>query len=280
MTTGPGSVAILGLGLMGGSLARALRAVREPPRLTAWTPAGGEPARALAEGVIDAAAPTLADAVSRARVVVLAAPVGASIALLPEIARVAPSDAVITDVCSVKAPLGAAAGAAGIADRFVGAHPMCGSHDAGWDASRVDLFDGATVWIVPAGAEAATRRVEALWSALDAVPERTTAAMHDRLMAHASHVPQILASALGRALAQAGVSRVRLGPGGSDMTRLAASPPDLWADLLLHNRDALLDAIPRIVAEMRTFEHALEADDAQALRAALEDGRKWATESA
>lgn len=269
------TVALLGLGLMGGSLARALREAAGHCRVVAWTPDGADPRHALRDGAIDEIAPNAGDAVRHARIVVLAAPVGASVALLHSIANSVREDVAITDLCSVKAPLLAAAADAGLADRFVGAHPMCGSHEGGWASGRADLYRGATVHIVPSPAEGVTGRIEALWRAVGARPRRTTAEEHDARMARASHLPQLVASALGAALGGAGVDREELGPGGRDMTRLAASPTVLWTDILRHNRRHVLAAWAELRAELDAATHALERVDDGALEDVLARGRRW-----
>ena len=270
------TITILGLGLMGGSLARALRGTANPARLVAWTPDGIDPRLALREGGIDEIAAHAGDAVRHARMVVLAAPVGACVALLRTIAASVRDDAAITDLCSVKAPLLAAAADAGLADRFVGAHPMCGSHEGGWASGRADLYRGATVHIVPSPVNDVTARIEAFWQGVGARPRRTTAEAHDARMARASHLPQLVASTLGAALGGAGVDRAELGPGGRGMTRLAASPTGLWVDILRHNRAHVLGAWAELRAELDAAAHALEREDDEALAAVLARGRRWA----
>ena len=279
MTDIPHSIAVLGLGLMGGSLARALRACRPDAHLVAWTPDGLEPDRAMRSGVIDVAAPEAAGAVRSAELVVLAAPVGASIALLDAIARHLPPDALVTDVCSVKMPLLLAAEEAGLAERFAGSHPLCGSHREGWDSARADLYHGARVYVVPSADNATTRSIEAVWTAIGARPERIDAQQHDADMAWISHAPQVLASALGASLAAAGIPAERLGPGGRDMTRLSASSPVLWSDLLTQNRTHVVDVLTAVNARITAIMHAIESDDRVALEALLRAAREWAEET-
>ena len=272
--TGVQSVALVGLGLMGGSIARALRGRSDPPRLVAWTASGEEPAAALSAGILDAAPTTMADAVAGADLVVIATPVGAALGLLPAILEAAGPTAVVTDVCSVKAPLIDAARARGF-ERFVGAHPMTGSERSGWAAARADLYRDALVYLTPAP-PGPSGIVERWWRDIGARTQRIEARAHDALMARVSHVPQILASALGAAIGEAGIPPDALGPGGHDMTRLAASDPDLWADLLLHSPDvraglrAVRDRLDRI-------DESLAVGDAGALRTLLADARRWKT---
>ena len=268
------TVAVIGLGLMGGSLVRALRATDRPVDVIAWS-ADGAHERAASEAVARAAT-SIQDAVGQADLVVLATPVGAAVALLREIAPHLRDDAVVTDVCSVKAPVVEAATRAGLGERFAGSHPMCGSHESGWTAARADLYRGARVYVVPAGADAVTRRIERLWRGLDAEPVRIEADEHDTLMARVSHVPQLLASLLAATLDGQGIVRPDLGPGARDMTRLAASDPALWTDILLHNRESVRAACEDLRAGLGRATAALADGDAEAIARLLALGRKWA----
>jgi prephenate dehydrogenase len=140
----------------------------------------------------------------------------------------------ITDMVSVKAPVVRSMRDAGLAPRFVGAHPICGGAGSGFAAGSADLFDDATVWLC-AGSETSSETKEEIarfWAAVGARPKWTDAAEHDRRMAWVSHLPQLLANALAGALDSAGYTRSELGPGGRDMTRLAGSNPEIWRDLL------------------------------------------------
>ncbi len=266
---------VLGLGLMGGSVARAARARRPDLTLVAWTPDGKDAESGLRAGVIDIAATSLAEAVAATDLVVLAAPVGASVALLGELSGVVPPRAALTDVCSVMRPLLAAAQAGGLGDRFVGAHPYCGSHRSGWEAARADLFDDCNVFTTPAPDAAITEVVESFWRLLGARIERIGPADHDALMAHASHLPQIVSSAVGTTLARRGIPRGRLGPGGLDVTRLSASSPGLWSDLLLHNRDEVIAALGAARVELSRFAEAVEMGDPDRLAELLRVARVW-----
>lgn len=269
----PATVAVLGLGLMGGSLARALRALDARTDIVAWS-ADGAHQRAAADGVVRAAE-TVEDAVAHADLVVLATPVGAALALLDTIAGRLRDGAMLTDVCSLKAPLAEAATRFGLGDRYAGSHPMCGSHESGWAAAQADLYRGARVYVVPAANDATTGRVEAFWRGLGAEPVRIDAVEHDALMARVSHLPQLLSSLLGAALADQRIGPDTLGPGGRDMTRLAGSDPALWTDILLRNRDRVLEACAALRGELDRAVAALASGDPDAVARLLARGRSW-----
>ncbi len=226
-------VAVAGLGLVGGSLARALSArghrvlgVDREPVLRA-----ARRARAIA------AATTLEAACREADILVLAAPPAANLALLRRLARVAPATLVVTDVTSVKGPLVAEARRLGLR-HFVGGHPMAGTERAGFAASRGDLFSGRP-WIVTRPAHAGAERVvRALARGVGARPVTLDAKEHDRFVALVSHLPQLvswalLATAVGDPVARRNLALA--GPGFHGMTRLAKSPKGLWREILEAN---------------------------------------------
>lgn len=237
-------VAVAGLGLVGGSLARALTrggyAVIGLDRPAVLRRA--RRARAIAE-----AAPTLAEALGRAEVLVLAAPPRANLALLREAARLGRPGLVITDVGSVKQPICAEAARLRLR-RFVGGHPLAGTERSGFAASSATLFAGRS-WILTPGRGAApdaVRAVAKLARAAGARPVRLAPAEHDRAVAFLSHVPQLVAWALMDAVRAdpLGARNVRIaGPGFRDMTRLARSPRALWREILAQNRSEVRRAL-------------------------------------
>jgi prephenate dehydrogenase len=180
-------------------------------------------------------------------------------------------------VGSTKRSIVDAAEQMGIGDRFVGSHPLAGDHRSGWDASRTGLFEGARVYLSP------TRSTEAdalelareLWTMIGAVPEVMEAAEHDRRLAWASHLPQAASTALARALAEAGIARSDLGCGGRDVTRVAGSSPEMWADILADNADEVLPALDALELELRALRRAVASGDRDLLRQLLASGRNW-----
>lgn len=286
---GVGTIAVVGLGLMGGSLARDLAA--RGYRVVAADPDAAALADARAHGVISGTFPVGGDrggggggdgseeqGLAEAGLIVVATPVRSALPILRWLAGAAPPRAVLTDVGSTKRSITEAAGAAGLSARFVGGHPMAGDHRSGWAAAREGLFIGSRVWLCAADDRAADAEalVAAMWTEVGARPLTVDAVEHDEMVAWSSHLPQLLASALGCALDGAGVDRSRLGPGGRDTTRLAGSDPALWTDILMDNADALEPALDALLEELvRLRRHIGGLDDAS-LRATLEDARRWA----
>jgi prephenate dehydrogenase len=259
---------------MGGSLLRDLGA-RGTAELRGWSPEPAErkAAAAAVDGLV--AEPSWEAAVEGAELVVLAVPLSTTVELLPRVAsRV--SDAHLTDVASLKAPVQVAARRADLADRWVGSHPMAGSEGRGFDASRAGLYQAARVWTVAAPqAGAAARGVARLWRSVGAEPEDVAAEEHDRLMALASHLPQLTANALASVLLEAGVAATELGPGGADMTRLAGSSTRMWRDLLAQappELPAALRALSRALAEISGSLHSGAVDE---VVARMERTARW-----
>jgi prephenate dehydrogenase len=245
-------VAVVGLGVIGGSLARVLRArghevvgVDRPEVLR----------RARAARAVSRTAPSLGEAAKDADVLVLAAPPRANLVLLREAARAARAfpRLVVTDVGSVKAPIVSAARRLGLR-QFVGGHPIAGNEGSGFAASAASLFEGRA-WILCAESEPkALRRVRALARAAGARPVVLEAARHDRALAFLSHVPQITAWALFEAARRdpvAGRALSLAGPGFADMTRLAKSPRALWREILGQNRREVDRALRALRAAVR-----------------------------
>lgn len=296
------SVTVVGLGVMGGSVAQAV--LERLPRVPVYGIDPDPECAAMAAGDGVEVLPRLGDARVGGGAVVFAAPLDATVRLVGETAAVWGRARLAMDVASLKRPvLAAAAGAessstgGGAPGRgvFVGAHPMCGSQRSGYAAARADLFDGADIWICPLqhawhGPGPATRdsdriesagaaeRAAAFWTALGGRPRIISAAEHDRMMAWTSHLPQLLATALGEVLRDRGVTPGQLGPGGRDMTRLAGSSPTIWRPLLeaaAEDDTAALRAVERQVAVIR---RAIEAGDWAALEELMEGGRRWTAE--
>ncbi len=230
------TVAVVGLGLVGGSLARAL--TRAGYRVAGFDRAAVA-RRARRARAVAATPSRLEEAVRGADVVVLAAPPAVNRRLLSRVAAAAGGRTVITDVGSAKGPIVREAGRLRLRS-FVGSHPMAGRAGSGFAAGSAGLFRGRTWIVTPSSlsAPSAVRAVRALARAVGARPVAMDAATHDRVMAFLSHVPQVVAWALLDAARSDAVARRHLaaaGPGFRDMTRLAASPPALWRGILAEN---------------------------------------------
>ena len=256
-------VAVLGLGLLGGSVALAAKARGVATRVAGATRSPDALAAALRSGALDEAG-SYTEAARGADLVVLATPVSAMADLVRQIAPVLRPPAVVTDVGSVKAVL--CETLPGLLPRgvaYVGAHPMAGSHLRGLGNARADLFEDAVCIVTHSPDTAALERTAEFWRALGARVVHRDPAEHDAEVAWMSHVPHVLAFAFASALevAPPGAHAV-VGAGFRDFTRIAQSDPELWGDILTANRKALAVPLARALEALQEFMRALEANNA------------------
>ncbi len=252
-------ISIIGFGLIGGSVARAL-AARDAGRwhVTAWSRSQDGPREALADGVVDAVAPTVQDAVADADLVLLAASPLANLELLRTLGPgIAASGATVFDVTSSQAALArAAAGVPGL--RHVGGHPMAGIEATGYAFARADLFADRP-WIVlpsPSSGPEDLERAHALIAACGAHPLTLEPPEHDRLVAAISHLPLVVAAALAESVttADSWADAARLAAGGwRDTTRVARGDPDLGVGMIALNRDEVLAWLDRFAATLASW---------------------------
>ncbi len=276
-------IAIVGLGLIGGSIARAVRGSEvgpggPRPTIAAWSRRPDGPRTALAAGVVDAAPVELADAVEGADLVILAAPPLACLDLLDRLAgplrTVLDPAATVTDVASTKAAIVARADALGL--RFVGGHPMAGREASGFGAAESDLFVGRP-WIVSPGMSAGAADIErVVWLArtCGAHPIILDPARHDALAAAISHVPLVVSAALVEAMTgrPAWPEAAGLAAGGwRDMSRLAKGDPAMGAGILATNPAQVAAGLRGVRGALDAWIAALEVPepDAGALEARL-----------
>jgi cyclohexadieny/prephenate dehydrogenase len=272
----PHTLGIIGLGAIGGSLARQAKRAGIAS-VVGWSPEPAERAAAVQQGALDDAPHRAADVARVADILILAAPPAANLAQLAALIPQLANGALVTDVGSVKRAIVQLAVELGAGARFAGSHPLAGTHRRGFEASRADLFRGAVVYVTPCGgADGAAREVAHFWeTVLEAHAVVLAADRHDAQLAATSHLPQVVASLLAHFLAQHTPPGATLGPGARDTTRLAAGDPTLWTEILLMNRDEVLAVLRALEEPLGAVERALEAGDAAALHAWLGRGAEW-----
>ncbi len=275
----PQTLGLIGLGAIGGSIARQ---VKKPGRgdgitVVGWSPEPAERALAAQQGALDDAPARPTDVAHLADLLILAAPPAANLAQLEALIPHLKPGSLVTDVGSVKRGIVARAERLELAQRFAGSHPLAGTHRHGFEAARADMFRGAVVYVTPCqdGGDAAREIVHFWEDVLEAEPVVLDAARHDAQLAATSHVPQVIASLLGDFLARHAPPGSSFGTGAADTTRLAASEPALWTEILLMNRDEILPAVRALEESLETVEHALEVGDATALSAWLTRAAVW-----
>jgi prephenate dehydrogenase len=263
------TLAILGVGLIGGSVGRAARE-RAGAEVVGFDPDPTTLERAVELGVLDRGCESVAAACAAADTVVCAAPVAA----LPELARAALEasgpETVVTDVGSTKRELVAALGGD---ERFIGGHPLAGAETAGVENARADLFEGARWYLTPTERSSGLLydALQRLVADLGARPQAIGAEAHDRLMATVSHLPHVVANVLvGQAAAELTRDSERMpevGPSFRDATRVAGSNPAVWGDILASNRDAVAAAIDDAAGRLRDAAELIRGGDREALAA-------------
>lgn len=264
-----GTVAILGVGLIGGSYGLALKARGLADRVVGWVRSEATAEAALEMGAVDAVTRDAREAVSGAELVILCTPPRRIPEDCAAIADAIRPDAVVTDAASTKGGVVARCEETlGYrAPRFVGGHPMAGSERAGVRNARADLFEGAAYVVTPTARTApdALETVVALAKSLGARAIRTDPLAHDRAVAYASHLPHVLASALARTSIPDAEARLVHGAGLRDTTRVAAGDPVLWTEILLANRRALGEALASAIEDLAELAALLAEGDEEGL---------------
>jgi prephenate dehydrogenase len=269
-------VAILGVGLIGGSIGLAARS-RADAEVRGYDPDERVRSRALELGAIDTQAGDIPTAVDGAEVVFVAAPVGALAETVRQALAAAPRDCVVSDVGSTKRVLADA----GADERFVGGHPLAGAETAGVEHARADLFDGATWYLTPAKGSTAGvlyERLHAILRTFGAQPTAIDADTHDRLMACVSHLPHVTANLLvAQAAALLGGEQSQrlpaVGPSFRDATRVAGANSGIWTDIYMSNRDALIAALDELARRLQDVRASLASADSPAVTAWNERAR-------
>ena len=278
MTAAPTSVSVFGPGLMGGSLLMALRRRSPETKLGVWARRGTAvdeiKQRKLADfGGIDASA-----VAAESQMIVLCLPVDHLAEAAMAIKSKLPHGARVTDVGSVKQPVvDALENVFGRGGGFVGSHPMCGSEEAGLDAARADLYEGALCVVTPTADSdpEAVAAVCQLWQMAGARTVEMTPAEHDRAAAVVSHVPHVAAALLVELVgAENPAFREMCAGGFRDTTRIASGSPDLWAGILSSNRTEVLAALRKLGSASARIESALADNDIGTLRDFLENAAR------
>lgn len=271
-------IAVLGVGLIGGSIGLAARERVPGAEVVGWGPRPASLDAALEIGAIDRAAASVEAAVADADAVFACAPVELLPPLIAAALAAAGPDCVVTDAGSTKRDLVEAIDD----ERFIGGHPIAGAETAGVANARADLFDGAAWYLTPRPTSSGIlfERLHRLIVALGARPSAIDAATHDRMLAAVSHLPHVLANVLVSQAASAvteGEPLPRTGPSFRDMTRVAGANSDIWTGIYLTNRDAIASQLDDVAARLAEAADALRRADGDWLRrwndAAREDRR-------
>ncbi len=266
------NIAIIGLGLLGGSIGLAVREHLPDAATTGYDADPATRARAAARGLAGTICDSAAEAVGSADLVILCVPVGAMADAAAEIASALPAGAVVSDVGSSKESVLKALASALPGATIIPAHPVAGTENSGPDAGFASLFQNRWCIITPPdGADPAkVSALSAFWQALGANVEIMTPAHHDLVLAVTSHLPHLIAyTIVGTASDLEHVTRsevIKYSAGGfRDFTRIAASDPTMWRDVFLTNKDAVLEMLQRFTEDLTELQKAIRKDDGTAL---------------
>jgi prephenate dehydrogenase len=270
---------VLAPGLLGGSVARAARHRDLARRIVLWSRRPENRVRLRTQPWCDEVRDTPEEAVRGAQLVVLAAPVDKIVTLAQTVAPHLGAGAIVTDVGSVKGEIARLCHAAMRPGAcFVGSHPMAGSEKTGWEHATEILFERRVCFVTPLS-DSDARAVETVvrfWHELGAEVITLEPDAHDEIVAHISHLPQILATTLCDLLAHRDPAWRNLAGGGlRDTTRIAASNPAMWLEILQHNREEILRALRQFQDELHAFQTALANRDFAEIRARLERGKDY-----
>jgi prephenate dehydrogenase len=260
-------VAIIGVGLIGGSIGLAARE-RFGAEVVGYGRREATLAKAMSLGAIDTAASTIAAAVADAELVFVCVPVHALPDAIAVALRDAPQSCVVTDVGSTKRSI-----VSSVSDqRFVGGHPLAGAETAGVEHARADLFEGATWYLTPAAGTSGLlyERLHRFLRGIGAVPAAIEPDLHDALLATVSHLPHVLANVLVSRAASHATGGERLpaaGPSFRDATRVAGAPSEIWTDIYISNADALAAELDAVIEQLTAVRRTLSGGDAGAVTA-------------
>jgi prephenate dehydrogenase len=276
MSAGFGRVTIIGVGLLGASLGLALKARKLADTVVGVGRRKSSLETALSIQAVDHVELDTAAAVAESDLVVVATPAANVCDQLDTLRNAGSTDLVVTDVASTKRLICAHADATWTSPRrFIGSHPMAGGEKFGPEHGRADLYEGS-VCLVESGVELdpeARETVCRLWQAVGARVVSVEAGDHDALLARTSHLPHVLATAAADIAGRQGDIRSIIGNGYRDVTRVAAGRPEIWRDICLTNREALLKGLDEMRGWLDTFHEALADHDGDALEQMFQAGK-------
>jgi len=275
------NMCIIGVGLIGGSLARAAKLAGVVGNIIGTGRSQSHLEEALNLGVIDEFDLSFKNAVKKADLIVIATPVGAIKSVLEEIKDSIPEQAVITDVGSTKGSvLEAAVEVFGeLPSHFIPGHPIAGNEKSGVIASFIKLFNGRRVILTPQlhSDLKAVEKIKALWTACGAEVVLTSVEHHDTILAATSHLPHALAFSLVNTLAKMDDKNdiFKFAAGGfDDFTRIASSNPQMWSDICIANKDALIDVLDKFTDDLNNLKQAIASQDATELKKQFGNAKK------
>jgi len=269
------TVAIVGVGLIGGSLGLALRRRKLAKRVIGIARRESSAKRAVECGTVHRCGTELSSGVAKAEVVVVCTPVESIVPTVKRLAPFTPADVIVTDAGSTKKQIVSELGSSKINRTFIGSHPMAGSEKMGPEFADKNLFDGRTVVLTPTRKtpEDAQQRLQAFWESVGAEVVITTPSMHDQAVAATSHVPHLLASILSAAT-PVGKWKELIASGWRDTTRIASGDPEIWRQIVSQNREFILNRLLDLEQRLADCRQAIAEGDDRELTRILKAGKR------
>jgi prephenate dehydrogenase len=269
------TVAVIGLGMIGGSVARALAA--QGVRVVGYDVDESHLESAVNEGVVKASIPADFSHLADADTVVIAVYGDSAVDVLHALEPHANNLELVTDVGSTKRAIVSAANESVLAHCFVGAHPYAGDHRSGWNASRSEVFANELVYLSPSAfaTQASIARARSLWELAGARTSIVDAVEHDESLAWMSHLPHVLSTAFAMTLREKGIPKSHLGRGGRDVARLAGGSAQMWTAISLDNAESIEKGLSVLQAELDDFRKRIASRSADDLREWFTRAREW-----
>lgn len=275
------TIGFIGLGLIGGSLAKMIRRVYPDRKIIGYNRSKASLAAALEDGTLSQAVSTIDETFAECDIIFLCAPVEVNIRCMKELSSIIRKDCILTDVGSVKTPIHEAVAELGMDDQFIGGHPMAGSERFGYAAASDRLLENAYYILTPSARSTGEMLAEyqALVSGIGSLPIVMDYREHDRATAAISHLPHVIAYALVNLVkdsdSEEGTMRQLAAGGFRDITRIASSSPDMWQQICAENKTALVDLLQQYRHRLEEMETAIREGDDQFLWQHFEDARAY-----
>lgn len=265
------TIGFIGLGLIGGSIAKALRIKHPDATFIAYNRSKASLIEAMADGTINQAMDSIGPAFSECDIIFLCAPVSVNIRCLEELKPIMKPTCILTDVGSVKTTIHEAVQKLGLTDHFIGGHPMAGSEKTGYSSAKVHLLENAYYILTPCEGTTWEMRetMVSIVKDINALPVTLNYREHDRVTAAISHLPHIIAFTLVNLVRESdnpeGLMRILAAGGFKDITRIASSSPEMWQQICAENKNQILEILNLYITRMNEMGEAIQNNDAQKL---------------
>ena len=275
------TIGFIGLGLIGGSIAKALRVKHPEAAFIAYNRSKSSLIEAMADGTINQAMDSIGPAFSECDIIFLCAPVSVNIQCLKQLKPLLKPGCILTDVGSVKTTMHEAVDAMGLSNHFIGGHPMAGSEKTGYSSAKVHLLENAYYILTPGKGTTGTMvdTMVSIVKDINALPVTLDYKEHDRVTAAISHLPHIIAFTLVNLVRESdnveGLMRMLAAGGFKDITRIASSSPEMWQQICAENKTQILDMLNSYIHRMTEMGKAIQNNDANTLLNAFGNAKDY-----